>query len=426
MNFEFKKDSKFKEFLSFKKVDEAAFDALGEDGQIKLVDEFNEGMRKKQFEMIESKASPEDLEKLENSLKELLKEHAAKYEHASFKQGEVLNQLMKKASNSSEKVVKSLVDEIKEKKEELKSLKTGIKGEVTLKALTNRASVTDNMQGVFIPDITQLGHKERSVYNILPKVPVSDSNTGGVIRYRDWDEATTVRAATMIAEGAAFPESTAKFRWYTQDLRKVGDTLSVTEEFFEDEAQAAAELDMFLMINVDLKIDDQLINGDNTGQNLNGIINSSVAYVPVASGIQAPNLKDLAIKVKNDITRTRGSKFKPDFTIVNSATMESLVLAKDANNNYIFDEQTGTLAGLNVVVDENIADNQMIVGDRRFARIYEKSGLVMSKDTTGTQFLEDEMTIKVRKRMLLLIKNGDQVGFRKVTSISAALTTLGS
>jgi HK97 family phage major capsid protein len=148
--------------------------------------------------------------------------------------------------------------------------------------------------------------------------------------------------------------------------------------------------------------------------------------VPVASGIAAPNLKDLAIKVKHDITRDRGSKYSPDMVLVNSLTLESLILKKDTQNNYIFDENTGTVGGLFIVVDENTPNNQMIVGDRRYARIYEKTGIVLTKGMPNNQFNEDELTIKARKRMLLLVKNGDRTGFRKVTSISAALTTLAT
>ncbi len=322
--------------------------------------------------------------------------------------------------------VKTLSKEFAEKRTAIKAIASGSTGDVEMKALTNRASVANNAQGFFIPEITQLGHKERTLYNVLPKVLVSDKNTGGVVRYRDWDEATTIRAADMVAEGAAFPESTAKFAWYTKDLRKVGDTLPVTEEFFEDEEQAASELSVFLEINVGLKIDDQIVNGDNLGQNLDGMFNSAPAYTPVASSISDANLKDLTIKVRNDITRSRGSKYKPDMMLVNSLTMESLILAKDANNNYIFDENMGTLAGLFVVVDENVPDNAMLVGDRRYAKIYEKTGITLSRAQPNGQFLEDEMTIKARKRMLLLIKNGDKTGFRKVEDVAAALATLAS
>ncbi|MEM6814904.1 MAG: phage major capsid protein [Bacteroidota bacterium] len=319
-----------------------------------------------------------------------------------------------------------VIDEITEKKDSIKSIAKGQAGEVEIKALVTRGSISNNASGFFLPDIGQLGVKERSLYNVLPKVPVSDSNNSGTIRYRDWDEATIVRAAGMVAEGDPFPESTAAWQWYTKDLRKVGDTLPVTEEFFEDEQQAFAELDMFLSVNVNLVVDDQLVNGNNTGQELDGMLNASPAYTPVASGVATPNLKDLVIKVRNTITRTRGSKYRPDMVLVSSSTMEDLILAKDANNNYIFDENTGTLGGLAVVVDENMPDNQIIVGDRRFARVYEKTGVVLSRGTVNSQFTEDEMTLKARKRLLLLIREVDKTGFLKVTDVDAALVTLAA
>ena len=230
----------------------------------------------------------------------------------------------------------------------------------------------------------------------------------------------------MVAEEGTFPQSTAKFTTRSLDIRKVGDSLPVTEEFYEDESRAAAELEQFLTINVDLKVDNALINDPGTGNTIKGMLASAKAYTAVASGIAGANLKDLVIKMRNSITRLRGSKFNPDMVLVSSSTMEGLVLAKDENNNYIFDENTGTLGGLFVVVDEQMPDNEIIVGDRRFATIYEKAGFTMKKDTVNNQFLEDIETIKVRKRLALLIKNYDEYGFAKVTDVNAALATLAT
>lgn len=44
----------------------------------------------------------------------------------------------------------------------------------------------------------------------------------------------------------------------------------------------------------------------------------------------------------------------------------------------------------------------------------------------GTQFTEDEMTIKARKRMLLLVRTVDKTGFRSVADVDAALVTLAT
>lgn len=323
-------------------------------------------------------------------------------------------------------VEKTLADQIKEKKQDILTLVKGGNKSIEFKTLVSRPSVANSPAGFVIPDIGQLGVKQRSLYNVLPRITISDANTHGLVRYRDWDEATINRAATMVAESAAFPESTAAWAWYSIPLRKVGDSIPVTEEFFEDEAQAASEINMFLDVNVNTQIDSQLITGDNTGENLNGILNTSPVYTPVASGIPQANLKDLTIKMRNAITRDRGSKYSPDMLLVSSSTMEDLILAKDANNNYIFDENTGTLGGLSVVVDENMPDNQIIVGDRRYVRIYERTGVVMSRGRVNNQFLEDEVSLKVRKRMLILMREVDKTGFLKVADVTAALTILAT
>ncbi len=80
-----------------------------------------------------------------------------------------------------------------------------------------------------------------------------------------------------------------------------------------------------------------------------------------------------------------------------------------------------------VVLEENaVTANTMIIGDSRYARIYEKSGITMSRGVVGNQFAEDMETLKVRTRLAFLIRDADLGGFLKVTSISAALVTLAS
>jgi hypothetical protein len=44
----------------------------------------------------------------------------------------------------------------------------------------------------------------------------------------------------------------------------------------------------------------------------------------------------------------------------------------------------------------------------------------------GSDWSNDMMTLKARKRLNLLVRTADQTGFKKVTSISASLVTLAS
>lgn len=329
-------------------------------------------------------------------------------------------------TKSSKEVVKTLATEISENKAVIKDIAKGANAEFVVKADTLRSSIATNPHDLLIDGIGQLARVKRSLYDIFRKIPVGKGNHNGTISYVDWDEATTVKAAAMVAEGALFPESTAKFKGYSLSLRKIGDTLPVSEEFFEDEVMAAAELDMFLETNVNDVIDTQIVVGDNTGENLKGLVSSTPAYVPVASGITDANIHDLIIKVKESITSTGGSKYSPDFVAMNIADINKLKLKKDTTNNYVFNFNDPRVDSLMIIEDNHVVANTLYVGDSRYARIYEMGGIVLSKGMVNAQFTEDMLTLKARKRMAFLIRTVDQTGFKKVTSISAALVTLAT
>lgn len=339
-----------------------------------------------------------------------------------------INEKLKSGFNGSENTMEK---QISENKETLKEIAKGTSAkEVVLKADTLRASIANNQQATDLAGVGQLAHRKLSLYDNFPKVQVSESNNNGTIRYYDWDEDTIARAAASVAEGAAFPESTAKFKKCSISLEKIGDTLPVSEEFFEDEAMFASELNMFLETNVALEVDSQLCNGDGTSNKLLGLYASIPAYTPVASGITDANIFDLIVKVAEDITVTGGSKYNPDTIIARKSVINQMKLKKDGHNNYVlppFVSADGKNIDGMVVVESNIAPaNTLVVCDKRYARIYEKGGVELSKGMVNAQFTEDMMTLKARKRLAFLIRNADKGGFRKVTSISAALTTLAT
>ena len=414
----------FPEFLKEKGVEDIKKETPEKAGDLYV--EFIDTLIKAQDEAIKSKAGPEEVTKLTKEISDI----ATKFNKTVFEQGKAIAKISERISTKEVKL--GIVSEIKEKKEDIIKLfkLQPESGEILIKALTNRAAIADNDSAIDIPEITQLSHKRLTMYDSLPKVSVGTGQHNGTIRYYDWDEATTVRAAAMLAEGDTFPESTAKWQKYTIDLKKIGDTLPVTEEFFEDEVLFSAELEMFLRINVDIIINAQLSVGDGTGNNITGLYTSANAYVPAAAGIEDANIYDLHVKVAEDITTNNGSKYMPNVSYMNISDINKYRLKKDANNNYVLppfvSENGKNIDGMTVIENNDIAANTLVIGDNRFARIYEMMGTEISRGLVDAQFVEDAITLKARRRMLLLVKNQDKLGFRKVTSISAALITIGS
>lgn len=380
---------------------------------------------------IADKASKEDLDKLKEALLEATNMKFEQLLKTSKEQGLAIQKLLEKGQTFED--IKPLRAALKEKLVELKSIAQGLsndKKEVEVKTLLVRAGVDGNQHAYDLPEIGQMAHRKLSAYDVFPKLPVSGSNDNGTIRYYDWDEDTTVRAAAAVAEGAAFPESTATFKKYSITIEKIGDTLPVTEEFFEDEAAFAGELQMFLMTNVDIKVDSELIDGPGTGNRIKGLKTSVDAFdaTDYAGTVADATIYDLLVKIKESITTTGGSRFMPDVALMNISDINKYRLAKDSMKNYIvppFVSADGkNIDGMLIIECNAMTADTMVVGDRRFGRIYEKAGLTFAKGFVGTQFTEDEMTLKVRKRLAFLIRNCDKGGFKKVTSIAADLAEI--
>lgn len=367
-----------------------------------------------------TKPLDEKLKASEATVKQL-SEKAEKFEKDAKQLSGKLADLETKSISQDPKAV--FIEEVKKAAPKIKEVvKGGSREEVVIKADTLTTSISGNTNAFLDTRIARIGNPIRSLYDAVSKLTLP-LGSGGSYKYVDWDEATTVKAANMVAEGAAFPDSTATFIERIISLKKVGDSLVVSEEFGEDEPLAAAELELFLQTNVDAKVDNQLIVGDGTGDNLKGLIASVPAFTPVQSGIVSANLRDLAWKVRTSITQPEGSIFVPSHIVLNSSDFEKFVNEKDSQNRYLFDENSQTIAGLQILIDDNMPANQLVIGDMRFATIVELGGVVVSADYDGL-FRQDKKALKVRKRLLFLIRNRDSFGFRKVTDVADALTTL--
>lgn len=419
-----KEESDFQEAI--KDLDEAGKASLTVQRKqlLKLKAEFEAGMISKEEHETEMKAAKE-ANKSENAE---LQKQIDKLHEFTMKQAVKITG-MKNGANGlsvSKSFREQIADEVSANKEALVAVGKGFGEEVTLKANTVRASIATNIESTRMMGIGQLGVKERSLYDEATKIPLSESDNSGQISYIDWDESTTVRAAAAVAEGGTFAESTAKFKNYQVLLKKIGDTLPVSTEFFEDEARCAAELERFLEVNVDAEVDRQLIVGDGTSDTMTGLISSTPEWTPTAYGIADANVYDLIQKMTTAITKNRGSKYKRERikAVMNSDTYDLLVLKKDDHNNYQFPPNHPIYS--RIVIDNNMADDKMVVGDLSYIYIYEKPGITISKGEINAQFTADMMTLKARTRKLMVIRTADQTGFLRLSTsgVAAAINTI--
>jgi len=344
---------------------------------------------------------------------------------------------LKQNPPKKEIVPRSIFEALTAVKDDIDNVVKGIKGEVFIDinaAATVKSSVSDNDYSQNLPDIGQLAVRKLPMRSLVRAIQMSGKDDNGVIRYSDWDEDTTVRAAATVAENTAFAESTAKWKQYTKELKKIGDTIPVSEEMLEDLESFAAELEMFLETNVQIVEDIQLLRGSGTGTNMKGLLSSvaEFAYATYAGTVQDASEYDLIVKVLEAITTIGGNKYMPNFALMPSALITKMLLKKDDNNNYVLPPfmvkgTDGRMVVANVtVIEENgfTDNNQMAIGDSRYMRLYFKAGIVLSRGTVSTQFTEDMITLKARMRELFLIREADAGGFRKVSDVATAISSI--
>ena len=408
---------------------------LDPEDQIKYFNQLNIH-KEKQMEDLQAKLKKESSEEIKSQI-DLLKAEIMKdnkeqltlLKNAIKAQGETMTKLL--ANGGSPTQAKTLVDQIKAVSEGIKSAveKRVKEFEFEVKADTMRASVASSTDALRLTEIGQLSNRRLSARDVFSVVPVG-AGSNGVIRYADWDVATTVRAAAMVAEGAQFPESTAKWEEFTLQIKKVGDSIAVTEDMVMDAGRFAKELDMFIHTNIAIIEDTQLITGDGTGTNLNGIYPTAPTYTAVASGISDASIYDLIVTMRSAITGTHGSKYDPDFAFMNTGDINKMKLKKDANENYIIppfvDRNGSQVDGIMIIENNAIVADTLVLGDSRYAKIYQIEGISVGTGYVGDQYTGDLMTMKARQRENLLIRNVDKTGFLKCTGIAAALVTLAS
>lgn len=430
----------WKQFLQSKGLSESDYAAKEPKEMADLSNEF----RTKQIDDLQAKidkaAKPEDVTAIkqdldllktnqDDAIKDLVKstdfeELKTKLEDA---EAEILSLKQKGVDNPEKDEVLEAIVENKEKIE--KSIHKNGDANFIVKTNVTRASVANSTQAMRIDSIGQLAHRRFVLRDLFPVIPVGEGSNG-VIRYADWNDTTKARAAEMVAEGAQFPESTAAWAEYSLDLKKIGDSIPVTEETLYDAPRFARELENFLNVNVSIVEDDQLYDGDGNGQNIFGVYTRATTYAPVASSIQDASIYDLCVKVAEVMTNGKRSKYNPNFVMMNITDINKMRLKKDADNNYIMPPFVGedgrTVISMTVIESNAVTANTMLVGDSRYGTIYEVEGYNVTTGWVNDQFTADLMTLKAKKRMAMLVREADREAFYKVEDITAALITLAS
>lgn len=253
-------------------------------------------------------------------------------------------------------------------------------------------------ESIRLPGFVEAAARPIQLLDILPM----GRTTQAAVPYME--ETTRNHAAAEKAEGAAFAESEFAFTEKSTDVRKITDSLPVTDEQLEDVALVESYINGRLSFGVRQRLDLQCYDGNGTAPNLRGIHNV-VGIQTQAKG--ADPVMDAFYKAMTKI-RTTGRAL-PTHHVMHPEDWQDIRLTRTADGIYIFGSPTDAgperLWGLPVVQNDAKAAGTGMVGSFQPAWItlFERKGVDIQVGYVGTQFGEGKRTVRADMRAALAV-----------------------
>lgn len=244
-----------------------------------------------------------------------------------------------------------------------------------------------------------------------------------------WNERVAVEGgAGQVAENTKFPQLSATYTKKSANSRKTAVYTKITEEMQEDVDFILSEIESELltgpagMRNV---LENQIISGDGTGENHNGIMTQATAFAKPADfdTLANPNNFDL---IQAMALQVELANYIPTHVVLGAAAFANMNVVKDNNGQYIippFVSVTGMqIAGLRVIKTNRFGSGAVLVCNPSLFKLRIKRNLTLRFfEQNEDDALTDRTTITASLRAVSFIKTPDLKGFVKSTFTAGKL-----
>lgn len=256
-----------------------------------------------------------------------------------------------------------------------------------------------------LPGVVEQMFAQLVVADLFPQ----SATVSPLIRYLV--ETAVTNAAATVAEGGLKPESAIAFDKEDETLHKIATFLPVSDEMLEDWAQIQGYINGRLQLFVRIQEEAQLLHGDGTGSNVNGLLNRTLAATVVKGASPSVSTDNDMDAIYRQITALRTTSFmEPDAIVIDPLGWESILLSKNSQGAYyangpFVNTQPATLWGKKVVVTPAMAANTALVGAfAQGAQIFRKGGLTVEASNSHADFFQRNITaIRAEERLGLAV-----------------------
>ena len=227
---------------------------------------------------------------------------------------------------------------------------------------------------------------------------------GGTLEYVK--ETGFTNNAGMVAETAAKPQSTMKFDLVSTTAKVIAHYVKASRQILSDASQLASYIDGRLRYGLAFKEEQQLLNGDGTGQNLLGIIPQATAYVaPFDPAGTETNIDMIRLAMLQAFL----AEYPATGHVMNPIDWARIELLKDTTGRYIIGNPQGrigaTLWNLPVVETQAIAVDKFLTGAFKLgAQVFDRwQARVEVATENEDDFIKNMVTILAEERLALAV-----------------------
>jgi HK97 family phage major capsid protein len=234
--------------------------------------------------------------------------------------------------------------------------------------------------------------------------------------------APLVRASPQ-HETVAKHENAVTFTVADEQVRTIATWIPAARQIMDDFAELEGFLRSSLPYYVNLEEEIQLLSGDGTGQNLNGLVTQATAFnTALLVAADGWNRIDIIGRVIQQITAAK--ELAPTFIVLHPNDWWSIRLTKDSQGRYIFGDPQAPLSnpnifGLTVVSTTSIASGTFLVGSGNAAAAEIRDRMAMQVEIStehANYFTENMVAIRAEKRLALVV-------YRPASYIKGSFTT---
>lgn len=249
-----------------------------------------------------------------------------------------------------------------------------------------------------------------------PRLAMRDLLPGGrsardVIKYVRM--ITRALNAAGVAEGALKPESNLAFEDVSAQMKKIAHYIPVTEEQLSDIDGLQSTIDAELRYGIEKAEDNQILNGDGTGENLDGLIPNATAYDAATYGDTVANAT-LLDQIRGMMAQLLVGDYMGSGIVLNPIDWFKIETTKTTEGAYIFaspqNVTTPRLWGLPVVDTNQIAAADVLVADFLIAaqlfdgQLQGEYGIQLRTGQPNDFFLRNKYAVLAEERLLQTIK----------------------